>query len=112
MRNHTKEDIAVDYFEEAIQQLERATIRPFFYTRLMAKMPRSATSNSNTFKIGGQLLRQPKTAVLLVACCIVLNLTIIVQPNNKIHNKENQSVIAFFAEEYNLTISSFSYTQN
>ncbi len=114
MTNKTQPSIGeTEIFWETMPHIQRATMPPYFYTRLQAKLAKSTQNqNSVTNQLWQQMI-QPKIAAFVFAFFITMQLLIFanLQPTKTLSAKTNRPTLEAFAEEYNFTFSSYNYTK-
>jgi hypothetical protein len=102
--NYTQEKVEATL--SSIDNLSQAELRPFFYTRLMAKMVQQKTPD--WWQIWLISLTKPAFAVVTLSLFAVLNITAItitLKDNQQSNNTSESTTIQGFAQEYNLSVS-------
>ena len=94
----------IDKILNSIQDIQRAEVPAFFYTRLEARMKKNLHGVSY-----GSLLTKPVFSILMLCLLLVLNITVMTRytrsNEQRVVNNTSDGVQAV-AQEFNLTVSS------
>jgi hypothetical protein len=96
---------------ESLEGLERAAPRPFFFTRLQARLERE--NDAEAEPIRGWLL-QPQVAIAAILLLLLMNVGILVADSSirKHESRFDREVyLEWVAKEYNLSSFSSDYSQ-
>lgn len=102
--NHIQEKVEATL--NSFDNISQAEMRPFFYTRLMAKMEQQKAPA--WWQIWLMSLTKPAFAVVTLSLFAVLNITAItitLKDNQQSNNTSESTTIQGFAQEYNLSVS-------
>ena len=97
-------DEEVDKILNSVQDIQRAEVPAFFYTRLEARMQKNFPGVSYR-----SLLTKPVFSILMLCLLLVLNITVMIRyirsDERQIVNNTSEGV-QVVAQEFNLTVSS------
>ena len=91
---------------KSIEGLEAAEVKPFFYTRLQAKMENEQALERSPFQLLGNL----KVSLAMLAVVLLFNVTSLVfLTENQNTETTSTSALDAFSEEYFSTSNSYDY---
>ncbi len=102
--NHIQEKVEATL--NSFDNISQAELRPFFYTRLVAKMEQQQAPT--WWQLWLMSISKPAFAVVTLSLFAVLNITAItitLKDNQQSNNTSESATIQGFAQEYNLSVS-------
>ncbi len=99
----------IEYTLNSLEGLSRAEPKPFFATRVLARLEEKQTSQPAWF---GQFLYKPAFAAGMLSVFIALNISAITTLINQPKIQPDATALQSFAQEYNLSATSIYESPN